>query len=168
MASQTVFDAEPTLEQVRTTLRQADMYVQGSTEKIRALVKAIQDALKNPDGADMRKHIKALSDSIDLYAYDTMNLINAEAATMRADYTETDTMAEEIEAIFGKPEDFAPDRPYLRDVMQVQRDELWTVTALLEGAQTTIETDAGGSASRLVAMALERVKAVNDAIDPYL
>jgi hypothetical protein len=168
MASETVFDAEPTLDAVRTTLRQADMYVQGSTEKIRALVKAIQDALKNPDGADMRKHIKALSDSIDFYAYDTMNTINAEAATVRADYTETDTMAEEIEAVFGKPEDFAPERPYLIDVVRVQRDELWTAVALLEGAQATIETDAGGSAARLVSMALDRVKSVNEAFEPYL
>lgn len=168
MASETVFDAEPTLDAVRTTLRQADMYVQGSTEKIRALVKAIQDALKNPDGADMRKHIKALSDSIDFYAYDTMNTINATAATVRADYTETDTMAEEIEAVFGKPEDFAPERPYLIDVVRVQRDELWTAVALLEGAQTTIETDAGGSAARLVSMALDRVKSVNEAFEPYL
>lgn len=168
MASETVFDAEPTLDAVRTTLRQADMYVQGSTEKIRALVKAIQDALKNPDGADMRKHIKALTDSIDFYAYDTMNAINAEAATVRADYTETDTMAEEIEAVFGKPEDFAPDRPYLRDVAHTQCDELCTVIALLEGAQMLLAADEGSSPARLLSQALERAKGVHAAFDAYI
>jgi hypothetical protein len=40
--------------------------------------------------------------------------------------------------------------------------------ALLEGAQATIETDAGGSAARLVSMALDRVKSVNEAFEPYL
>lgn len=168
MVQQTVSDTEPTLAEVRSTLQQADMYAQHATERIRALSKSILESLKNPDGEAMRMRIKTLAETIDYHAYDAMNVINATAAQVKSDYVETDDLAQEIEAIFGKPEDFDPNRPYLREVVQVQRDELCTVAALLEGAQTTIEADAGGSASRLVSMALDRVKSVNDAFDPYL
>ena len=58
--------------------------------------------------------------------------------------------------------------PTLEQVAHFQSDEIWDVIALLDGARKTPFVNEGESGERLIRQAIEKLKAVQMAFDPYI
>lgn len=59
-------------------------------------------------------------------------------------------------------------RPPLQDVAHAQSDALWDVIALLEAARDTPFVNQGESGDRLILMAIDKVRAIQHAFNPYI
>lgn len=56
----------------------------------------------------------------------------------------------------------------LQDVAHAQSNELWDVIAIIEAAREVPSVERGDSGDRLLSMALQKLKSVQDAFNPYI
>lgn len=74
------------IKELQTALNDVDCRAQDDGEKIRAAVYSILLALREPDSAQMRLHIKTLCDLIEYWMFGLMDTANGRAEDFGAHY----------------------------------------------------------------------------------